>query len=806
MVRLSRRLRGRYWNIYNRRCYYTKKDTIIKKIGRRRTMKKALSIILIITLIISMCSGVLCADEVVFEGEEGFEGDVIEEETVFEEPANEGEIEDVTEDSAVFHEEYISEDYSFDDNAYEITMYEDGQNEEIISSEEAATTFEDENILSKGSDLSEDVIISEETITDDPSFANAVNSGTYGDNITWKLSGVEDNLILTLTGSGPMKNYAKNSSIPWNKRRDEIVRVILSEGITSIGKGAFCCIPKLTSVKIPNSVTKIEFGAFEKCTNLKNVIIADKGIEYIGNQAFNGCESLRSFNLPDTLTEIGNYAFMNCTSLSSIILPDSLTDIGGDTFAGCYGLRSVTLPQEITKIDGGIFSDCTSLKSIVIPNGVKMIGLDAFSNCISLTSIIIPNSVTSLSGFSGCTGLTSIKIPNSVTSIEENAFSNCSKLTEVEIPDSVKYIEERAFEECSNLTGITIPNSVTSIGKLAFRSCSSLTSITIPNSVMSIGNFAFEDCSSLTSITIPSSVTWIGYDAFYGCTNLVIYGENGSYAEIYAKENNIPFIGNTDNDPTTPPNTEKAKQLLELLKKPKEYNNDLAILASEMSQKTYSSREEIENFYKVEYGCSKCIVNNYATPISATISAYSIAKIKSADNTEILIIAAQGTTRLYEIVKDATAGTKTTCEGKAVFDIVEDFYISIVNGLDQITENNKKYKILLTGHSLGGAAVNLLAARIINGDINSRLSKTISAEVFCYPFAPINCIKSDKLIEKGFENIHNIYNVLDTFSPLQYGGYLITGMGTGVGKFGKLHSYLYEYRDPGKIEGDEVEI
>ena len=92
------------------------------------------------------------------------------------------------------------------------------------------------------------------------------------------------------------------------------------------------------------------------------------------------------------------------------------------------------------------------------------------------------------------------------------------------------------------LTSIIIPNSVTSIGEYAFDTCSSLTSINISNSITSIAPGVLSACSSLTSIDIPNSVTSIGNDAFRGCTNLKIYCEQGSYAETYAKDNNIPVV------------------------------------------------------------------------------------------------------------------------------------------------------------------------------------------------------------------------------------------------------------------------
>ena len=121
------------------------------------------------------------------------------------------------------------------------------------------------------------------------------------------------------------------------------------------------------------------------------------------------------------------------------------------------------------------------------------------------------------------------------------AFESCNNLTSITIPNSVTSIGGGVFRSCTRLANITIPNSVTSIYLETFCSCSSLTSIIIPDSVTSIGNNAFYGCTNLTSITIPKSVTSIGDYTFTDCNNLTIYGYKNSYAEEYAKTNNIKF-------------------------------------------------------------------------------------------------------------------------------------------------------------------------------------------------------------------------------------------------------------------------
>ena len=323
--------------------------------------------------------------------------------------------------------------------------------------------------------------------------------------------------------------------------------------VTSIGNYVFENCIGLESITIPENITNIEHMAFHYCTNLEsiNVDVNNNIYSSIDGVLFNKEQDKiiffpynksDSYEIPDSVTSIGDMAFYGCHNLTNIIIPDSITSIGNWAFKNCSSLTNITIPNSVTSIGERAFSECANFTSITIPDSVTSIGEGAFSSC-SLTSITIPDSVTSISNetFSNCYKLTDIIIPNSVTSIGNRAFYACDNLTNITIPNSVTSIGFGAFRYCIRLANITISNSVTSIRDDTFYSCSSLTSIIIPDSVTSIGNKAFYGCTNLTSITIPKSVTSIGDYTFTDCNNLTIYVYKNSYAEEYAKTNNIKF-------------------------------------------------------------------------------------------------------------------------------------------------------------------------------------------------------------------------------------------------------------------------
>ena len=182
----------------------------------------------------------------------------------------------------------------------------------------------------------------------------------------------------------------------------------------------------------------------------------------------------------------------------------------------------------------GAWYDNREIKNVIINNGVTSIGKSAFSYCSNLISITIPNSVTSIGGkaFVSCRSLTSITIPDSVTSIGGDAFGCCESLTSINVDsNNEKYMSDN---------GVLYTKDKKTL--IQYPSKKEGTEYLILQGVESIGEFAFSDCTSLTNITIPNSVTSIGDYTFGKCDSLSVLCKRNSYAEQYAKENNIKYV------------------------------------------------------------------------------------------------------------------------------------------------------------------------------------------------------------------------------------------------------------------------
>ena len=399
------------------------------------------------------------------------------------------------------------------------------------------------------------------------------------DNLTWTLYADGK---LTISGTGAMKDYNAAENLSPAYMNSDVKKVVIEDGVTSIGELAFFKCSNLTNITIPDSVTCIEYAAFH------------------------GCSSLSSITIPNSVTSIGIYAFVVCSSLTSITIPDGVTSIGYGAFSDCSSLKTISLSckSSLKKSDFGEQADLVSYTNqhLLTKTAAKAATCSedgnkeywtckhckkyflsddtnpATATAVELSETVIPalnhkNAIIRNAsepngtnpGYSGdrycpdCDtvfekGYTYWNEDNLTWTLDADGtltisgtgamkdydyYNNPSPASQkkdsvkkVVIEDGVTSIRNSAFYDCNSLTSITIPNSVTSIGAYAFSNCYYLTNITIPNSVTSIENYAFRSCSSLTSITIPDSVTSIGELAFYSCDSLTSITISNSVTSI----------------------------------------------------------------------------------------------------------------------------------------------------------------------------------------------------------------------------------------------------------------------------------
>ena len=204
------------------------------------------------------------------------------------------------------------------------------------------------------------------------------------DNLIWKL--YEDG-TLNISGTGAMKNYGysnNQSPVYWNTN---VKKVVIEDGVTSIGNEAFHLCRNLISITIPKTLKSIGNNAFYDCTSLTSVTIPGN-VESIGESAFYYCDNLTDVTLQDGVKSIGDAAFIWCNNLTNIVLPNSITSIGDWAFKDCTSLTSIKIPDSVTSIGNDAFKNCSSLKTISLSckSSLKRSNFGEQADLVSYTS------------------------------------------------------------------------------------------------------------------------------------------------------------------------------------------------------------------------------------------------------------------------------------------------------------------------------------------------------------------------------------------------------------------------------------
>ena len=384
-----------------------------------------------------------------------------------------------------------------------------------------------------------------------------VTSGKCGDNATWSFA----DGTLTISGTGAMYDEV----VIGDYLSEEYNTIVVEEGITHIGAGAFKGNASLTRVELPETLLSIGYDAFYNSDNLASIELP-ASLTSIGYTAFANCDNLTQIIIPEGVTNLGAYAFEYCYNLTNVVIGKSVASIGNCPFRYCNNLSSIVVDAENPYYDSR--DNCNAIirtetntliqgcKATTIPASVTTLGRAAFEGARELRSIEVPEGVTSFdyAVFWGCTALESIKLPSTLVNLGESTFHNCWSLTTVtSLATTAPAIYENTFSGISSEAVLYhcggdysawsryFASSITNAGSCgdevtwALRDSTLTISgtgamydydnsasvpwngfrdeferVVIEDGVTSICSYAFVNCNRLISVIVPPSVTYIG--------------------------------------------------------------------------------------------------------------------------------------------------------------------------------------------------------------------------------------------------------------------------------------------------------
>ena len=348
---------------------------------------------------------------------------------------------------------------------------------------------------------------------------------------------------------------------------ENIVKVVLPEGLVEIQAHAFDFCYYLEEINIPSTVQMIDKNAFRYCESLATVTFAEGGDDLLilNEYAFAYTDALETLALPARLYSIGNHVFSN-SSIKFVTFGEgsALVEIGSSAF-NKSGIIHIDVPAGVVEIGAYAFYQCSDLLSITFGEGLITVGDHAFAGCSELLSVSVPASLKTLgnsvfyeydyysyscpklesvtfapnaqleyipAGTFAYTALKTFTVPAGVKYIEGvesgASYKNPSAFYEITTLEAVYFengsqcntIDNYAFAECSSLKLIEIPGTVSTIGEYAFNYCTSLESITIPETTVNLGKGAFWGCSALSDVDLRTKATMLPDNFFYGCSSL----------------------------------------------------------------------------------------------------------------------------------------------------------------------------------------------------------------------------------------------------------------------------------------------
>lgn len=396
-----------------------------------------------------------------------------------------------------------------------------------------------------------------------------VMNGTCGavgseSDVTWKLTQNNEDTenptyTLSISGSGAMANLNNSTetenisdgagTYPWAKWKDNITKIVIDDGVTSIGSKAFIGYTNVTSVSIGKVVSEIGVGALSQLAACTSFNVSSENSNFTTDTtgalfdrlqtkliAFPCGSGVTAYEIPDTVETISYGAFSRAASLKTITIPEDsiLSTIGYGAFAYTTALSMVDkIPASVTTIGDVPFAQ-SGIKYIYCADKNTK---DCIKNKVNdqLVDVLLSDETLAVeytdNGYtywiddgeallvSAPKNEVAVTVPSKViyqekeypvTGLWKGAFAISTNWTEA---------NSSADKRNEAITSAVLPASVTQIGDHAFYFCKNLSMITIQADNVNVDNLAFAtqnpngttvDFSAVTTLQINGTNKWAG--------------------------------------------------------------------------------------------------------------------------------------------------------------------------------------------------------------------------------------------------------------------------------------------------------
>lgn len=354
------------------------------------------------------------------------------------------------------------------------------------------------------------------------------------DTLSWEFDA--DSGTLSIHGEGPMRDYS-DAAPEWEQYSDQILKVSLDDGITSVGAYAFYNYLNLTEARLPDSVEVIDVSAFDYDWTLRTITIP-ASLKYVGERAFYNTLLWEPEKLifPEGCEYIGDAAFHSALkSGGTVSLPSTLKYLGKESFTNAFLSDFVVSPEN------GAY--CSENHAIYTKDRKEMLMLAPDAK--DVTEFRIPDGVEKISSecFNVIRGIETIYIPASVTEIPEGAIFSTFELKEIIVDEAnPNYKSENglllskdgtlllAWPDGIAATELVIPEGVERLGAYLFYGrVDGPYTVTLPESVKELGTMSLP--AAVSSLTLPAGLEKIDDYVFYDGISIDSISYNGTAAD-----------------------------------------------------------------------------------------------------------------------------------------------------------------------------------------------------------------------------------------------------------------------------------